>query len=153
MVEELEGLGHLLQLLGQCAERSEEGLCIVSYDGEDEEGVSFGRHAARGDQLLLEVKEVVATSTLLASIRDSCADACPTVLNDYLMALRSPSLTLERIEELELESIASLLDVDTELVIEREETVTAALARHSPPPQHPELTPIPIPPPGARGDE
>ena len=128
MVEELEGLGHLLQLLGQCAERSEEGLCIVSYDGEDEEGVSFGRHAARGDQLLLEVKEVVATSTLLASIRDSCADACPTVLNDYLMALRSPSLTLERIEELELESIASLLDVDTELVIEREETVRAAMS-------------------------
>jgi len=50
------------------------------------------------------------------------------VLNDYLMALRSPSLTLERIEELELESIASLLDVDTELVIEREETVRAAMA-------------------------
>ena len=83
MVDELMRMGHLLQLLY----RSEHVA------------------AHRGDALLLEVKEVETTATLLASIRAECAESCPMVVGEYDELMRSPALTLERLERLEFEAL------------------------------------------------
>ena len=45
------------------------------------------------------MKEVETTCTLLASIRSSCGDFCPEVLADYDNLMRSPSLSLQALEQ------------------------------------------------------
>jgi len=106
LVEEIGKMGHLLQLL---------------YSSEN-------REKLRGEELLLQVKEVETTCSLLASIRSSCADACPAVLEEYDRLMVSPTLSLQRLEELEFEALAGLLEVEGELVKANAPTVRAALS-------------------------
>ena len=73
MVEQVARMGHLIQL-----------LCLSEHT-----------QSLRGDELLLQVKEVETTTTLLASIRSSCADSCPEVLAAYDEAMASTDLTLQ----------------------------------------------------------
>ena len=71
---------------------------------------------AAGGELLLEVKECVTTTTLLASIRTSCQEAPPasmvSVLRDMGEVMVSSSLTHERLEQLEFDALGALLDLD-----------------------------------------
>lgn len=70
-------------------------------------------------------RQVETTSTLFATIRDSCADACPVVLAEYEDALSSPSLTLAKLEQMEFEALGSLLDLDGEFVAARGDTASS----------------------------
>ena len=58
-------MGHLLQLLTRCHSRSNPSARALSAE------------------LLLEVKEVETTTTLLASIKSGCDDECPIVIDEY----------------------------------------------------------------------
>ena len=87
MVDEVARMGHLLQML---------------YRSEHCEQM-------RGEELLLMVKEIETTTTLLASIQSSCGESCPAFINEYKQALVDPTLTLERLEELEFEALGALV--------------------------------------------
>lgn len=102
MMRELAKLGHLVQIL--C--RSE---CLSSA-------------------LLLQVKEITTTTTLLASIKATCAESCPLVLADYEVLMKSPELTIGGLEDLEFEALGALLDVDGDVVRSNAPTVRRALA-------------------------
>jgi len=111
MVDMLARLGHLLQLL-YCEEHFNVGP----------EG------ALRGDRLLLQVKEVETATTLLANVQASCAESCPTVVEQYEELLLAPELTLGRLEQLEYDALAALLSLEPSFVAERSATVRQALA-------------------------
>ena len=106
MIQMLATLGHLLQLLYQ----SEHVVKV------------------RGDSLLLQVKEVLTTTTLLASIQSSCAESCPAVLDEYEELMASPSLTLARLERLEFEALGALLGLKGAFVASNAETVRKAMS-------------------------
>lgn len=105
LVSEIARLGHLLQLLYQSEHVQE----------------------SRGSELLLQVKEVETTTTLLSSIKSSCADACPEVLMEYDELMGSTFLTLSRLETLEFDALGALLGVDSQIVRARAETVRKAM--------------------------
>jgi len=65
------------------------------------------------------VKQIETTATLLASIRQSCADACPLVLDEYDALLRSSALCLNRLERVEFDALGALFDLDGDFVAER----------------------------------
>jgi len=105
MAVEVARMGHLIQLL---------------YRSEHIE-------ASRGDKLLLQVKEVETTTTLLSSIRLSCTESCAEVLHEYDELMSSTSLTLDRLELLEFDALGALLGLDSTFVMEHGETVRKAL--------------------------
>ena len=112
--QELSNMGHLLDLCAMCGETDEEGHCIPTP-----EDVGVG--------MLLQVKQIETTATLLASIRSSCADACPVVLEEYDTLLRSTELNRRRLERIEFDALGALLDLDGDVVAEKSETVLSTL--------------------------
>jgi len=105
MADEVARMGHLLQLLYR-SEKVESTL---------------------GDKLLLQVKEVETTTTLLSSIRSSCAESCPLVLQEYDELMLSEALTLDRLERLEFDALGALLGLESEYVQDHAETVRVAM--------------------------
>ena len=105
MMNEVVRMGHLLQLLYRSTHVA----------------------AQRGDTLLLQVKEVETTTTLLSSIRSSCAESCPEVLLEYDQAMLDPALSLERLERLEFEALSALLGLPSATVMDNAETVRIAM--------------------------
>lgn len=106
-VSQLAQLGHLLELLAT------ESL------------------TASPDDMLLRIKQVETTVTLLNTMRDSCSGfgaACPLVVNDYEKMMTSSSLSLDQLESLELDALSELLDLDHEFVHSRASSVRAAMA-------------------------
>ena len=83
---------------------------------------------SRGSELLLQVKEVETTTTLLSSIQSSCAESCPEVIEDYNSVMRSPELTLQELERLEFDALGALLGLDGEYVMERAGSVRKSLS-------------------------
>ena len=111
LAREMSNTGHLLQLLSRRRSRANPAAL------------------ARSEELLLEVKEVEMCSTLLASIRSSCADSvCPIVLGDYEAGLASPDLSFEDLDAFEYEALASLLGLEAGFVKERGDTVRRTMA-------------------------
>ena len=106
MIEEIQKQGQLLELL-YCSEHYEK---------------------SRGSELLLQVKEVETTTTLLSSIQSSCAESCPEVIEDYNSVMRSPELTLQELERLEFDALGALLGLDGEYVMERAGSVRKSLS-------------------------
>ena len=102
MVVEISRLGHLVQLL-YCSEHCEQ---------------------MRGDMLLLQVKEVETTTTLLASIQSSF----PQTVEEYQSLLLAPELTLAGLEHLEFDALGTLLGLDGDFVRSRGDTVRRALS-------------------------
>ena len=102
MVVEISRLGHLVQLL-YCSEHCEQ---------------------MRGDMLLLQVKEVETTTTLLASIQSSF----PQTVEEYQTLLLAPELTLSGLEHLEFDALGVLLGLDGDFVRSRGDTVRRALS-------------------------
>lgn len=106
-VRELAKLGHLFELLATESQSSSP------------------------ETLLLRVKEVETTVTLLSSMRDSCSGygaACPLVVGEYEALMTSPGLTLEKLEALEFDALSDLLGVDREFVEARSGAVRTSLA-------------------------
>uniref|UniRef100_A0A7S4EV14 Uncharacterized protein n=2 Tax=Chrysotila carterae TaxID=13221 RepID=A0A7S4EV14_CHRCT len=110
LVGEIASIGHLLQLLARCESRTKPGALAL------------------GSDLLLQAKKIEATSSLLSTIRSSCADACPTVVFEYEDGLSVPGLTLERLEEMEFEALGALLDLDMEAVAKNADHVRNTIA-------------------------
>ena len=112
MVEEMAAFGHQLALLAE----------FVPSCGADK----------TGEELLTTVKQVQTTSTLLGSIRATCAESgdveLQAVLGDYARLMRSPELTLGRLEELEYDALGALLGLDGPAVAARGETVRKAIS-------------------------
>lgn len=108
LVEELAALGHLLALMA-------EGAAVQD-----------------GPELLVTVKQLETTSTLLGSIRATCADSCELALQDVLAdharLMKSPELTLARLEKLEYDALGALLGVDGAAVAARGRTVRRAIS-------------------------
>jgi len=111
---EVANMGHLLDLVALCGETDEEGHCVIT-----EKDV--------GDQMLLQVKQVETTATLLASIRNSCAEACPLVLQEYDALLRSSSLSLSQLQRVEFDALGALFELDGDTVANRSEEVLNTL--------------------------
>ncbi len=135
MVEELERIGHLLQLLSRSTRRplpSEAAGAAAGAGAKAEGGASTsgssGPSGSSGEALLLRVKSVESTTTLLSSIRASCADSCPEVLYQYEELMRSPHLSLPRLEQLEFRALGALLGLDGSFVEERADAVRSALS-------------------------
>ena len=112
MLEEMAAFGHQLALLAE----------FVPSCGADK----------TGEELLTTVKQVQTTSTLLGSIRATCAESCGVelqlVLGDYARLMRSPELTLRRLEALEYDALGALLGLDGPAVAARGETVRKAIS-------------------------
>ena len=112
MLEEMAAFGHQLALLAE----------FVPSCGADK----------TGEELLTTVKQVQTTSTLLGSIRATCAESCDVelqlVLGDYARLMRSPELTLWRLEELEYDALGALLGLEGSYVAARGETVRMAIS-------------------------
>lgn len=108
MLDEFSSIGHLLALLAS------EATTLT------------------GDQLLLTVKQVETTCTLLASIRSTCEELCPIELleaiGEYEACMQDISLTLPQLEALEYDALGALLGVDGALVAERGETVRSSIS-------------------------
>jgi len=110
MIDELSRAGHLLQLLARTRSQSNPSA------------------PAPTAELILEVKEVAMTTTLLASIKAACEDECPIVLDEYEEALAHQGFTLEDLERIEFEALGALLDLEGSFVAARAERVHRAMA-------------------------
>jgi len=79
-----------------------------------------------GDRVLLQVKQIETTATLMASIRSACAESCPVVLSQYDALLRSPQLSLSTLERVEFDALGAMLDLEGSFVASRAEAVRSA---------------------------